>query len=254
MARKKIQEEHENHERYLVTYSDLITLLLAFFIILYAMSNPDAEKMKSVSQSLEVAFHNSASNSLMNMDLNNDKARTGLSLQEQKMMKAVKENNQLHQIKQAIEQTVKENPELAKNFSIFIDKDGLHIVGLDNVFFDSGSTVLSQNALTVLNQISELVAPLKNHVAISGHADNVPINNSQYASNWELSTSRATSVLRYMIANNPNLKPERFAAMGFGEYKPIASNQTEEGKKQNRRVEILISRTESEGLLQPDKK
>jgi chemotaxis protein MotB len=249
MGRKKPKEEHENHERYIITYADLITLLLAFFIILYAMSASDEEKFNAVAQSLSMAFHPTMSNQLVNFDLNNNEARKTTTQQEMTMMRAVKENNDLAALKKKIDEKVETNPEMASKINTLLKEDGLYITLSDEILFNSGSAVIRKEAFDMLTFLSTVIQDVSNPISVSGHTDNIPIATALYPSNWELSTTRATSVLRYLLSSLKEDRATQFRAAGYGEYHPLASNDTEEGRKANRRVEILIERQYSEGLL-----
>lgn len=241
MARKKPHEEHENHERYLVTYADLITLLLAFFIILYAMSSVDQNKFDAFSESLSMAFHKGTP-TIVDLDGTfNKNARKEVTKEELKTMKEARESNKLEQAKQKVEKEI-QSKNLEENVKVTLDKEGLHIVLKNEILFASGEANVKPEMKNILKQISHIVSTVENPVIISGHTDNYPIRTAMYPSNWELSSARAVSVLREMVENNPTLKAERFAASGYGEYHPVAENKTEEGRQQNRRVEILVKR------------
>lgn len=241
MARKKPHEEHENHERYLVTYADLITLLLAFFIILYAMSSVDQNKFDAFSESLSMAFHKGTPN-IVDLDGTfNKNARKEVTQEELKTMKEARESNKLEQAKEKVEKEI-QSKNLEENVKVTLDKEGLHIVLKNEILFASGEANVKPEMKNILKQISHIVSTVENPVIISGHTDNFPIRTALYPSNWELSSARAVSVLREMVENNPTLKAERFAASGYGEYHPVAENKTEEGRQQNRRVEILVKR------------
>ena len=241
MARKKPHEEHENHERYLVTYADLITLLLAFFIILYAMSSVDQNKFDVFSESLSMAFHKGTPNIIDLDGTFNKNARKEVTKEELKTMKEASETNKLDQAKQKVEKEIKSR-NLEENVKVTLDKEGLHIVLKNEILFASGEAVVKTEMKQILKQMSQIVSTVENPVIISGHTDNFPIRTAMYPSNWELSSARAVSVLRQMVENNPNLKADRFAASGYGEYHPVAENTTEAGRQQNRRVEILVKR------------
>ena len=113
----------------------------------------------------------------------------------------------------------------------------------DTALFPSGSAELLPESRRFAQVMAKMLAPLSQRVVISGHTDNVPINTPKYPSNWELSTARAVNFMKYLLAQDENLKPELFSAIGYGEYQPVADNNTPEGRAQNRRVEIMILRT-----------
>lgn len=254
MAKKK-NHGHVNHERYLVTYSDLITLLLAFFIILYAMSENNPEKMKAVELALQLAF-NPQTQTIVSLQTDATKSakdkRAQATQEEQKMMKSVAEQNDLRKLKEKIDKEIKQEG-LQNSVHTQLDQDGLRIILTDEILFDSGSADFKKPSnLSILQFVSFLLGETINPVTIEGHTDNVPIATSQFPSNWELSAARSLTVLKYIVSQNPHLQPDRFSATGYGEYKPIASNKTEAGRKENRRVEILIQRIYKDGLLFPN--
>lgn len=252
MARKKPHEEEASAERYIVTYADLITLLLAFFIILYAMSDVNEDKVKEVALGLQIGF-NTGTQELINLEMGqNPEKRETATQDEIKMMKAVSENNELREMKEKIDQKIEEE-KLTQEVKTQITKDGLKIVLTDEILFASGSAELKNDFIGVIKTISVIINDVENPVQISGFTDNVPISTPRYPSNWDLSTDRALSVLRYMLTHNGDVASSRFSAAGYGEYQPIASNDTEAGKRANRRVEILIGRMNTDGLLIPDK-
>lgn len=254
MGRKhKKHEEHENHERYLVTYSDLITLLLAFFIILYAMSDVNEEKFDTFSKSLSVAFHN-GSNNIIDLGLenrNSNTIRSKLSPQEMQMMAAISENNDLRKMKKEIDKKIKEN-NLQGQMSTNLTEDGLKIILTNEILFEPGKAELKSDYRFIIDSISGLVKGVENKVQISGYTDNVPISTPEFPSNWDLSSARSLSVLKEMLKTDKGLDPKRFSAAGYGEYQPIASNTTAEGRKENRRVEILIERKNTQGSLKSE--
>lgn len=212
LQRKKEKREHENIERWLITYADLITLLLAFFIMMYAVSKENEEKYASVSRHLRAIFISGS----------------GI-LDEGEILKSelVKEINEL-----------KESSGL-EGISVLSDERGIVVRILDRTFFDEGKAELKENAKRTIDKIAPILKKISNHIRIEGHTDNVPISNKEFKSNWELSTRRATEVVRYFI-EKAQIPPERFSASGYAEFRPIADNQTPEGRALNRRIEIII--------------
>lgn len=253
MARKKKHEEHVNHERYLVTYSDLITLLLAFFIILYAMSNVDQKKMDDVANSMSLAF-NSGNDKLIDLGMREKgNTRGTLTEEEKKMMKSIKEKKNFQNIQNSINSVV-ENKHLEGQIQTEITDKGLKVTLTDEILFESGNAKLKPENIDVIKTVGSLLVGISNPVQVSGYTDNVPIANANFESNWELSSTRAISVLKTILQTNPSLEPTRFSASGYGEYHPIADNNTIEGRKKNRRVEIMIQRVEEANALGKDNK
>lgn len=241
MARKKPHEEHENHERYLVTYSDLITLLLAFFIILYAMSSVDKAKVLDFTESLSMAF-NHASPAVINFQgTANKNARTQASQQQLQQIKQAQQNGQLDDLKKKVDKEVQDKG-LENSITTKMDKDGLHIILTNEILFESGQAIIKPQMSNILKDISDLLGTVPNEVVISGHTDDIPISTPQYPSNWELSTTRAVAVLKEVLVDNPNLVATRFSAAGYGQFHPIVPNTSDGARQKNRRVEILVKR------------
>jgi len=223
MVRKNRQEDHENVERWLITYADLITLLLAFFVMMYAISKQDAEKYRSVSKHLKAIF------------LSHSSTVEGGGVRAQERMD---ENEILRgEIEKGIEE-LKASKGL-NQISVFIDERGIVIRILDRAFFDEGRAELKENAKRTINKIAPIIKRVPNHVRIEGHTDNVPICNAEFKSNWELSVRRATEVVRYFI-EKAQIPPQRLSASGYAEFRPVAPNDTPEGRALNRRIEIII--------------
>jgi chemotaxis protein MotB len=256
--RKKHEEEHMD-ETWLVPYSDILTLLLALFVILFAMSSVDAQKFTILSRAFNQMF--TGGTGILNFsssvptgptDQKNDakvemqqkqaqQPDTELEKQIQANAEAYKKDQQeLYDIKNKVN-TYIQNNNLTDKLQTSLTSEGLLVTIRDNVLFDSGSADVRPQDIQMAQEISQLlVMDPPRSIIISGHTDNVPIRNSKYASNWELSVMRAVNFLR-IILQNSRLDPKWFSAKGFGEYQPVASNDTPEGKSKNRRVEILIS-------------
>jgi chemotaxis protein MotB len=253
VGRKKKQEEHENHERWLVSYADFVTLLFAFFTTLYAISTVDAQKagklQRSVNESLGTAVFASGSKTLsLSMGAGGvDTAAARNSIQSIKMpasdhlkvtSQILKDEKELGKFKQSIEQLL--GPALKKGIiRTHLETRGFVISLGEGGFFDSGYAEIKPEGRELLDIIAESLAPVGNQIRIEGHTDNVPIRNSKFPSNWELSSARASNVVRYIISQF-GFKPELLSPAGFAEYRPVSSNDTEEGKSRNRRVDIVV--------------
>ena len=245
MARKKHAKPHEEEagEAWLLPYSDLMTLLLALFIALFAMSQTDTTKMQQLAQAFTAAFNMGGPSFFSGMG-------PSTSLQSATMMKGednanaayMKENADLNEAQEKLEQYIKEH-DLQDQVSTELSEEGLMIRLKEQALFSSGSAQLQGQAEEIVPVIAALLSSLPERVTISGHTDNVPIATAQFPSNWEPSSARAVSLMRGVMGAQPSLNPARFSALGYSEYRPIASNDTEEGRAQNRRVEVLIART-----------
>lgn len=238
MRRKKGHSEHENLERWLLTYADMITLLMAFFIMMYSMSVLNLEKFRQVAFSIRSGIRGEVSGSgkaILGNSGNLSPTRSvtagdtaGVSWQIIKPLVSY------------IEKTYKD-----KSVEMGEDNRGLVItLRSDQMLFKPGSSDINPAAYPVLDKIAEALKLVPNLVQIEGHTCNLPTNNSKYSSNWELSTARATMVLRYMVEKQ-HLPAERFSAAGYGSVRPVVPNNTDEGRKRNRRVEIVILRLDT---------
>jgi chemotaxis protein MotB len=226
----------------LITYSDLITLLMIFFVILYAMSKIDVYKFLHLSASLSKALYN------QNQIQLNGLGTTGLIAQEptgppspeyRKSAAEVAEEQQLAQIKLQLESYIRQQG-VAGQVVVEEKPRGLLISLRDAVLFDTGKADLKPEAKKLLDGLLPFLTQVDNPLSIEGHTDNRPIHTAEFPSNWELSTARALTVLEYLQAHG--VDPRRLSATGYGEWRPVAPNNTEAGQALNRRVNITIER------------
>lgn len=208
--RETEHEEHENTERWLISYSDFLTLLFTFFVALYALSVIDQNKAESFSESLKQVFK------VIDDPIKLDKEKSPL---------------------------IKELELVLKDFqgtSVKEEYRGTVITLPDALLFDSGRAELKPQSKEVLAKLAEKLKGIPNRISVEGHTDNVPIRSETIRSNWELSTLRALSVVHFLIETG--ISPDRLSATGYGEYRNIADNSTPEGRAKNRRVEIVLLR------------
>jgi chemotaxis protein MotB len=242
MAKKK-KHLHEDHidETWLIPYADLLTLLLALFIVLFASSQLDAKKFQQIARSFNSALAGGTGVLEYPSPLDEEQLQS-LNREDQKNDKNKQlayEKKELQQVQEKINQYIQQK-NLTGQLKTTLTEEGLLVTILNDVLFDSGSAEVRPQDRKLVKEISQLlVMNPPRSIIISGHTDNVPINNSQFASNWELSVMRAVNFMSLLLENK-QLDPRWFSAKGYGEYKPVASNDTEEGRKKNRRVEILI--------------
>lgn len=243
-------------ESWLIPYADLLTLLLALFIVLYASSSVDAKKFEELSEVFNEIF--TGGSGMMEYPSpaapkepsdqeekqaasseNDEEKEKELSKDELDKQAFLKDQEELKEIQEKINAYIKTN-HLEVQFVTKLTDEGLLLTIRDNVLFDSGSATVQGSDLGVAEELSGLLEmnPPRN-IIISGHTDNVPIRNAEFDSNWELSVMRAVNFMK-IILHNPELDPKWFSAKGFGEFEPIADNGTAEGRGQNRRVEVLI--------------
>jgi len=245
VARKRNRpESHENHERWLITYADLITLLLIFFVIMYAISSLDTAKYDTLAQALRMEFtksdtllpQNSGFIGTVDPGKGKEGSRTDKALEE-----LAKKERELQEIVGVVQDYIAANG-LEDQVRIGDTPRGIAITMNDVFLFDLGKAELKPEAYPVLDRLAELFASINAKISIEGHTDNVPLaTGSLYRDNWGLSNARSLSVLRYFIYN-AKLDENKFISTGYADTEPVAPNDTEENRQKNRRVEIVILR------------
>ena len=238
---KKKHEEHENHERWLVSYADFITLLFAFFVVMYAVSSVNEGKYRVLSDSLSSSFSKTKPiGDLSVLDFPVSKTRPVVV----KEQNASNDNARTY-VKVANAISSANVPEGVKVTST---ERGLSIRIADDTLFSSGSSRINPEMQEFLDLMAGMVRELPNFIAVEGHTDNQPIRTAQFPSNWDLSTARANALIRYFTEGH-NLRSDRFSSTGFAGTRPIESNTTLEGQSANRRVEVIILRDTSVDAL-----
>ncbi|MFN4325838.1 MAG: flagellar motor protein MotD [Azonexus sp.] len=242
MVRRRREEEHENHERWLVSYADFITLLFAFFVVMYAISSVNEGKYRVLSNSLTNAFKNTTGQPggqpiavIQGAPLlpvkplaKPDKAVDAKKVEQREKMKSMADD-----IKNALQPLIAQG-----KVKLLETSRGVTIEINDSVLFPAGQAKLEPASMSAMLAIARVLAESDFPITIEGHTDNVPIATAQFPSNWELSAMRATTVLR--LFNEGGVGAERLTAIGYGETRPIDTNTTPEGRARNRRVSILI--------------
>lgn len=257
MSRRKKRAAHANHERWLVSYADFITLLFAFFVVLYASSQVDQRKVGKLAMAIQVAFQEmgvfQASTTQVPMDAREPMpfatvqavenmqrtAREGrISSSPNGALGAGGENGDLAQLQAELETTLASE---IKRHEIAVrrEPDGL-VVSLREIgFFESGEAQMKASSQSAFDRIANLLRERDCRLRIEGHTDSVPIHTPRFSSNWELSTTRATEIVRLLIVRD-GFNPLRLSAAGYAEYHPVADNRTADGRGQNRRVDIVV--------------
>jgi chemotaxis protein MotB len=228
-SRKKQQEEQENSERWLLTYCDLITLLLAFFVVMYSMSQVDAKKFGSMSIHLR---------SILTGQMGVLKDAPSIAGKAEFGNIAMVQAIDLQLFGETITRAVK-NKGLQKKVAFAMDERGLVVRVMDSALFELGKANLTPEAQSMLDQLVPHLLRVPNPVRVEGHTDNAPIKTALYPSNWELSAARATSVVRYLVEKH-DISPLRVSATGYGEFRPIASNDSVASRAKNRRIDLVI--------------
>ncbi|MGE4405976.1 flagellar motor protein MotD [Pseudomonas sp.] len=243
MARRRQLEEHENHERWLVSYADFITLLFAFFVVMYSISSINEGKYKILSDSL-VGVFNQVDRSVKPIPIGEERPRTTEpNVSDELAGQPSTASELVLDPLQSIAQSMREA------FGDLIGKEQLTVRGNElwveielnsSLLFPSGDALPNDQAFELIEKIAGILAPFDNPIHVEGFTDNLPISTDKFPTNWELSAARAGSVVRMLAAQGVN--PSRLAAVGYGEYQPVADNATAEGRARNRRVVLVVSR------------
>ncbi|WP_353855994.1 flagellar motor protein MotB [Bacillus sp. Bos-x628] len=246
MARKRKKHDHDEHvdESWLIPYADLLTLLLALFIVLFASSSIDVAKYEQMAKSFNVVFTGGTGvmdqSSMQNTEeIENSNETKKFAEDDEEARAKARDQAVLTKVKKQVDTFIAKK-KLGSKLETKLTDEGLLITIEDSIFFDSGRADIRSQDVPLAREISKLLVinPARD-IVISGHTDNVPIRNSEFKSNWYLSAIRAVNFLNILLENS-HLNQENFSTKGYGEFKPIASNDTAEGRSKNRRVEVLI--------------
>jgi chemotaxis protein MotB len=226
-----INKTHSN-DRYLITYADLLTLLFALFIILYAMSKPDMEKMQEVLHAINNVFspNQIIDGNNLSPDVTSSKNPPVILFPSQPKNIPDMQN----EVETALSQLIQSNTVIFERIP-----EGVKLLIPNNFLFQSAKATLLQQSYIMLDTIANIIGKLDMQIQVDGHTDAVPIKSFTYSSNWELSAARAVSIVQELIAKG--VPENNLVVRAFGEQRPIADNITEEGKEKNRRVEIIIT-------------
>jgi chemotaxis protein MotB len=245
MARKKgkIHHEEEAGEAWLLPYSDLMTLLLAVFIVLFAVSQVDEQKAVMMSDEFSGTMM-TESYTQQRIDAKNQAmAENGGDSDSAGEGDEIKE---LEELKARLDAKLKEE-NMLDHVETYIDKRGLVISMHNAIIFDSGKAEIKREFENAMLEIAEIINSTNNYIRIEGHTDNIPMNSDIYPSNWELSSARAISVVRLFV-DKTKASPDKILAVGYGEYRPVSDNGTEVGRAKNRRIDIIILNEESKSM------
>lgn len=222
------------------TYADTVTLLLTFFILLYSFSSVDAQKFQQVASAFQSVLSGNSGETIFDFNMKN--GDVPLVGETTKMGSATggRENELYDKVRDYVQKNKLQDSVKIKN-----DSKGVILELNNSILFETGQAEIKSNSIPILDKLNSLIASFPNNVIVEGHTDNIPIKNYKYDSNWELSTARAVNVLRYFVEVK-NENPARFTAAGYGEFKPIYPNDTEEHRAKNRRVNIVIVSIERE--------
>lgn len=243
MSRRKQRQEdpQPGAPLWMTTYGDMVTLLLCFFVLLFSFSIVDKQKFQSMIGSFQGSLGIlDSGNSIIEDDFITDALKNNLTIDQRQ------ELEDFRKLEEVLEEYF-EGSSLDSEILVSQENAGLVLRFRDNVLFDPGKAVLKPKSKEILKDIAEFLQSPEfssKSIRIEGHTDTVPVNpTSIYPTNWELSAGRASNVVRFFI-EELNLAPERFSISGYGEYQPIAPNDTAENRSKNRRVDIVILRSE----------
>lgn len=230
--RRNEPEEHENHERWLVSYADFITLLFAFFVVMYSISSINESKYKVLTDSLEGVF-NEPERSNKPIQIGQERPRSdalgGMGTGTDSL------NNIGQGVLQALGSLVDSG-----QVSVRGNEMWLEIELSSSLLFPSAGAIPNDNAFALIEKVANILAPYKNPIRVEGFTDNLPISTGIYPTNWELSAARAASIVRLLVIHG--IAPSRLSAVGYSEFRPVADNATNDGRARNRRVVLAISR------------
>lgn len=239
MARKRKHEEHENHERWLVSYADFITLLFAFFTSMYAISSVNEGKFRILSESLAVAFNPAV--------VTSTRLQEGPKFVREQRSHVSEEFRDMFANNYQKVQAALSELQANQKLTLMADENKITIRISESMLFEPGTDRIMPGGLAVIDEVAAVLRDLPNSVRIEGHTDNVPVSTPRFPSNWDLSSARALSILKYFIATH-GYDPKKLSALGFGEYRPADSNDTPSGRLKNRRVDIMVLNGDSVAL------
>lgn len=249
MIRRRREEEHQSktgHERWLVSYADFVTLLFGFFVVMYSVSQVSEQKYRVLSETLSNVFEGNTTRPVEMQVTDN-----GNPLDQQGRISGLSPDINLvdtevlaRDLEDALIHLVQPG-----QVRISATEEWVQIDLNANVLFDSASAEPKPEAREIFRQIAAKLAPFDNEIEVSGHTDNLPIRTARFQSNWELSSARASSVVRLLAEDGVN--PQQLSAVGYGEHRPVADNTTDEGRSANRRVVLMVARHAVERQVVP---
>ena len=244
MARKKLPEEHENMERWLVSYADFITLLFAFFVVMYAISSVNEGKYRVMSDSLISAFKEApSSDKLIQMDTKTPEMLSGTGKPIGKTVpqpQTVERQQAAERMKKVAKNVLQAMQPLIQDGQVRVTQSprGITVEINASVLFKSGDAILQPQSSEALAAVAHVLTQVENPIQVEGHTDNIPINSPSFPSNWELSSARAGSVVR--LFTERGVPAARMVAIGYADNRPVDTNATLDGRSRNRRVNVLI--------------
>lgn len=246
-SKRVVEESHDNKERWLLTYSDLITLLMIFFVVMYAISDVNSKKLAALAHSLTQALIGSPSSGIFQGEglslvegFQSIGTPAGSSESAEGASGQAATSYNVEEVARELNRLV-ETSGLTGQVAITQEERGLVVRMAETVLFPKGSAELTPQAKDLITRVGKMLAPLPNYLRVEGHTDNLPIRAASYYSNWELAAARALTVL-HVLVNESGINPERLSATSYGEFRPLVPNDSEENMAKNRRVDIVILR------------
>jgi chemotaxis protein MotB len=253
MRRKKGNKG--NHERWLVSYADFVTMIFALFVVLFASARRDTARQADMANAIAAAFTqlglfapHATTPPLTSQMAASNKVITTTAASNSDFVGTTQQRTDLLALKKRLEGELASEIQ-SQTVALRMSKDGLVISLMEAGFFDSGSAMYKPSSVPIIERIAGRLKPLPNELRIEGHTDDVPIHSLQFASNWELSTGRASTIARLLIEQY-QFNPEKLSAAGYAQYRPFASNSDETGRAHNRRVDIVVLPSAA-GVLPP---
>jgi chemotaxis protein MotB len=246
MARsRRVVHGHVNHERWVISYADFVTLLFAFFVVMFATANADKGKARAVAEAVKAALDpkaNPHSKQIIQELLSKSKKITP---------EAAKQTvAELTPSLNLLQKNLKEEIQRGE-IELHLEPRGLTVSFKQAAIFDSGAADIKPSASSALGKVADAILKLPNQIRLEGHTDNVPIHNEQFKNNWELSSARSIAVLQF-LTDRFSVPVKRLAVSGYADVEPVASNETEDGRARNRRVDVVILSSLA-SKLEPDK-
>jgi chemotaxis protein MotB len=244
--RRRAAHGHVNHERWVISYADFVTLLFAFFVVMFATANADKSKARAVAEAVKAALDphsNPHAKEIIKELLKPDKKISPEAVKQT----AEELNPSLTLFREKLKEEIRKG-----EIELHLEPRGLTISFKQAALFDSGDAEIKASALTSLGKVADAILKLPNQIRLEGHTDNVPIHNEHFRSNWELSSARSIAVLQFMMEQF-NVPVNRLAVSGYADVAPVADNGTDTGRARNRRVDIVILSSLA-AKWEPDKK
>jgi chemotaxis protein MotB len=230
---------HSNAERWVLSYADFVTLMFAFFVAMYAISQQDKSGAKRVSESVREAVKTGGVMTTVRSSMaTHDGSRTSVGLASNSLASPVTVDPSLLESYRQLSKALKHQIDSGK-VSLSLGSRGMVVTLQEQSFFPSGDDSIYSSSFPTIAIIADVIANLPNPVQLDGHTDSVPIHTERFKNNWELSTARSIALLQ-LLESNYGLEPGRFSVAGHAQNSPVASNTSEEGRARNRRVEIVI--------------